>query len=198
MANARSVKGERFSNPRNVGSTSIDPILFEKHVLITYRTANTDDIQNLRSLISIHGQNEWNQLTAEGIEFALNLFRNNNAGIIIAELNNSIIGLAMNVPTDFIPPYYSNYVSLTDAFFIGDVVVNRKFVGQGIGTALLEHNIEQAKRQRKKTVLIEHHENNLASATMIRKAGFKKLDSFIDTSRRPNGTQITVIHIFEL
>lgn len=166
--------------------------------MVVYRKAQTNELSLLRSLIAVHGQNEWNQLAPDSIDFVLELFKHNKADVIVAVLDEAIIGLAMSISIEFIPEYYSNYADLNDIFFIGDVVVHHDFVGKGIGSALLTQCVAEAKLQGKKSVFIEHHEQNKASAGMMRNAGFNILDSFMDTVRRPNGSQRTVIQVLEL
>ncbi len=44
-------------------------------------------------------------------------------------------------------------------------------------------------------VYIDRHEENLASAGMMRKAGFVELETYADPARRPNGSgRSTVCH----
>ncbi|WP_219704348.1 GNAT family N-acetyltransferase [Marinomonas lutimaris] len=91
--------------------------------------------------------------------------------------------------------YLSGLLSslVVDLYYIGDVVVSNAYSGQGIATKLLEYCVEKSKEKRAGVVFIERHEENLASAGMMRKAGFKVVETFYDPEKRSAGSRKTSI-----
>ncbi|GAA0348781.1 hypothetical protein GCM10009092_11450 [Bowmanella denitrificans] len=65
--------------------------------------------------------------------------------------------------------------------------------GQGIATQLLINCLGQAEKKHARVVLIERHEENLASAGMMKKAGFYIIDRFYDPDKRESGSRCSVI-----
>ncbi|MGO2511141.1 GNAT family N-acetyltransferase [Marinomonas polaris] len=107
--------------------------------------------------------------------------------------SNQIIGFAVLIDGAVSPDYLTKYSALNELCFIGDVVVSSAYSGQGIATKLLECCIEKSKEKRATVVLIERHEENLASAGMMRKAGFKVVETFYDPTKRSAGSRKTSI-----
>lgn len=79
--------------------------------------------------------------------------------------------------------------------YICEAVVHPAAAGQGLGSALLEAVLAQLADEGIEDVYIDRHEENLASAGMMRKAGFVELETYADPARRPNGSgRSTVCH----
>jgi L-amino acid N-acyltransferase YncA len=96
------------------------------------------------------------------------------------------------------PRYLEKYSLLEQIKFVGDVVVSSHHTGKGIATKLLKECILEAKVHHARKVLIERHEENLASVGMMRKAGFEIVDTFYDPEKRSAGSQKSVILSFDL
>jgi len=107
--------------------------------------------------------------------------------------HKQIIGFAVLIDGTVSPAYLTQYFDLHGLCFIGDVVVSQAYSSQGIATKLLELCLEQAKKKPVQVVLIERHEENLASAGMMRKAGFQVIDTFHDPDKRSSGSRKTAI-----
>ncbi|WP_033416388.1 GNAT family N-acetyltransferase [Hahella ganghwensis] len=161
--------------------------------MIIYRKTSANELDQLKELLWKEGPNEWNYLTEEGVEDEFSLVRDGMASAYIALDQDQVIGLAVLIDGDASPQYLRKYGPIEDMCFIGDVVVSADYSGQGIATRLLNHCIEDARNNGLKTVLIERHEENLASAGMMRKAGFSLIDTFYDPDRREAGSRNTVI-----
>jgi len=82
--------------------------------------------------------------------------------------------------------------------FVGDVVVSSLHSGKGIATHLLMECLSEAQNKSANNVLIERHEENLASAGMMRKAGFSIVDTFLDPKKRATGSQNSVVLEFKI
>jgi ribosomal protein S18 acetylase RimI-like enzyme len=168
--------------------------------MIMYRQAFLEELPDLKNLLWDQGPNEWNYLTEEGVDAELALIEQGNA-IAMAAVESDylhsdkdqIIGFAILMDGVVSPDYLTKYYTLNELCYIGDVVVSQAYSGQGIATKLLELCIKEAKDQRVQAVLIERHEENLASAGMMRKAGFQVIDTFHDPNKRSSGSRNTAI-----
>ena len=166
--------------------------------LIKYRKALNEEIDQLKQLLWQYGPNEWNFLSTEGVDSEFALMESGQARTLVATLDDGIIGFAVLIDGKVSPGYLHKYCSMEDMQFIGDVVVSSSHAGKGIATKLLSECLAQAKTLNAKTVLIERHEENLASAGMMRKAGFEVIDTFHDPEKRSAGSQNSVILEFKL
>ena len=177
----------------------IKPLNYYKDVVMAlFRKASTQEIDKLKSLLWEFGPNEWNYLTPEGVNNEFALIERGNAQAIIAVVDSEIIGFAVLIDGLVGPRYLEKYSPLEQMKFVGDVVVSSHHAGKGIATRLLNECIQEAKVHHAKKVLIERHEENLASAGMMRKAGFEIVDTFYDPEKRAAGSQKSVILSFDL
>ncbi|MCF6439899.1 GNAT family N-acetyltransferase [Pseudoalteromonas luteoviolacea] len=161
--------------------------------MVEYRVANPKELPTLKSLLWKYGPNEWNYLTQAGVDEEFTLIEQCDASALIALEGEQIVGLAVLINGNVSPDYLSQYCSLEQIAFIGDVVVSPNHSGKGIATQLLRHCIDLAKDKGVGSVLIERHEENLASAGMMKKAGFSVIDTFYDPKKRAAGSQKSVI-----
>lgn len=166
--------------------------------MIMFRSAVLTELPDLKKLLWDQGPNEWNYLTEEGVDAEFALIEQGTATAMVAvdslaSDSNQIIGFAVLIDGAVSPDYLTKYSALNELCFIGDVVVSQTYSGQGIATKLLECCIKEAKEKQVQTVLIERHEENLASAGMMRKAGFQVIDTFHDPEKRSSGSRNTAI-----
>ena len=161
--------------------------------LIEYRYARIDEIELLKSFLWMHGPNEWNHLTEASVNEEFSLMEQGSARTIIATENTKLVGLAVVIDEESTPSYVSKYSDAGAILFIGDVVVSAQHAGKGIATTMLEKCIADAREKKTNNVLIERHEENLASAGMMKKAGFEIIDTFYDPNKRTVGSQNSVI-----
>ncbi|WP_125781384.1 GNAT family N-acetyltransferase [Pseudoalteromonas rubra] len=166
--------------------------------MITYRLALATEAEAIKALLWQHGQNEWNHLTEEGVNGEFELLKQGGASAVVAVQEGEIIGFAVLIDAVHSPDYLNQYTGQNVMYFIGDVVVASQHSGKGIATALLQACIAQAKHAGGELVLIERHEENLASAGMMRKAGFQIIDTFHDPQKRSAGSQNSCILAIEL
>lgn len=165
--------------------------------MIEYRKALVEEIDELKKLLWKYGPNEWNYLTQEGVDDEFLLLQDGWASVIVAVIENEIIGFSVLIDGSESPTYLHKYCSSDDMCFIGDVVVSSNYSGQGIATQLLKKCLDEAKQKEYKTVLVERHEENLASAGMMKKAGFNIIDTFFDPEKREAGSRNSVILAFK-
>ena len=103
------------------------------------------------------------------------------------------MGFAVLIMKEACPSKLSKYSALANIAYIGDVVVASSQSGKGLGTQLLEEAIKIAGIEKCGYVYIERHEENAASAGMMRKAGFELVDTFHDPDKRTAGSRRTSV-----
>ncbi|MGR6871472.1 GNAT family N-acetyltransferase [Pseudomonas sp. HK3] len=156
------------------------------------RPLNSADFERMREILIRDGTNEWNYITDESIDLQFQLIQHDKALAVLAE-EQEIMGFAILIFKEACPPELSQYTNLSTIAYINDVVVNKNYNGNGIGTALLQKAIELAKKEQCEKVYIERHEENLASAGMMRKASFQIVDTFYDPKKRTTGSRNTSV-----
>ncbi len=77
--------------------------------------------------------------------------------------------------------------------YICEAVIHRDMAGQGLGSRLLRQVVSLLAEQGVHDIYIDRHEENAASAGMMRKAGFVELESYADPQRRPYGSGRTTV-----
>ena len=76
--------------------------------------------------------------------------------------------------------------------------MHKDYNGRGIGSSLLSQVIQRAPNLGAKMLIVDRHTENVASAGMMRKVGFKELSTFVDLDRREVGNRSTTILCFYL
>jgi GNAT superfamily N-acetyltransferase len=150
------------------------------------------DFKNIKELLLKDGINEWNYITEESINNQFQLIKEGKASVILAE-KNEIIGFAILIHEEFGLDIYRKYGDLASTASINDVVVSKDHSGKGIGSKLLNECISVARQLHFHTVYIERHEENLASAGMMRKSGFQIIETFYDSKKRFSGSKNTTV-----
>jgi len=88
---------------------------------------------------------------------------------VLAE-SYEIWGFTVLIFREFCPSKLEKYTSLSSTDYINDVVGNKDHSGKGIGNRLLCECVAIATRPRSTAVYIERHEENVASAGMMKKS----------------------------
>jgi len=161
-------------------------------VIIHSRQVSDSDLEEMQKLLLKEGPNKWNFITEESIEHQFRLIRSNKAVVVLAE-ENIIHGFSILIFKEASPARLSNYDDLSSVAYIADVVVSRDQSGSGLGSTLLRKSIDLARKEGCDNVYIERHEENLASAGMMRKAGFEIVETFFDPSKRDAGSRRTSV-----
>ena len=158
------------------------------HSLAEFRYADVDQIAQLKSFLLEHGPNQWNYLPVPAVDAGFQLMHRDQAMCISCYLNSDLAGLALSFFGDTCPEPILQYHDSAQIMFISEVVVSPNYAGHGLGTDLLQRSLDYASAQNLEAVYIERHEENLASAGMMRKAGFKLIDTFHDPAKRSSGS----------
>lgn len=150
----------------------------------------------LQALIFDHGTNIWNYLPEDGIREHLDDIAQGRAQGLLALQDGKILGaVTYCLNTDFdryLPPQTRG----TPQGYVCEAVVRRDCAGQGLGTQLLREVLAALSTMGAQVVFIDRHEENRASAGMMRRAGFVEIDTFAQLWRRPHGSGRTTVCSF--
>ena len=161
--------------------------------MIDFRQALPDELDLLKNFLFEHGPNPWNYLPEDGINKTFFLITNNQGEALIAYDGETIIGLAIFFYPSALPESFQQYAQSEPSIYVAEVVVHKDYSGRGIGSQLLSEIIAKAPSLNATKVLLDRHEENVASAGMMRKAGFVEICTFSDLDRRHSGSRKTTV-----
>ena len=157
------------------------------------RSSLEGELEYLHAFLVEQGSNQWNYLPEAGVNEQFQRLTLGSDRCLVAVDNEAVVGMAIYRQPGDVPKIFTNFVNLSHVVYVAEVVVHSEFTGKGIGSALMDEIIMIAKKLGAKELVIDRHEQNLASAGMMRKVGFKELDCFVDLTRRETGSQKTSI-----
>ena len=157
------------------------------------RSSLEGELEYLQAFLVEQGSNQWNYLPEAGVNEQFQRLTLGSDRCLVAVDNEAVVGMAIYRQAGDAPKIFTNFVNLSHVVYVAEVVVHSEFTGKGIGSALMDEIIMIAKKLGAKELVIDRHEQNLASAGMMRKVGFKELDCFVDLRRRETGSQKTSI-----
>jgi len=161
--------------------------------MIKVRIAEPNELETLQTFLISQGANQWNYLPEDGVKEQFQRIRQGVDQCLVAASNEHTIGIAIYRQSGDAPTIFDGYVGVNNMVYVAEVTVHAQWGGQGIGSTLLEHIATAAKEQGVDGLIIDRHEQNLASAGMMRKAGFVEVDCFLDLKRRHTGSRKTTI-----
>ncbi|TWC28300.1 L-amino acid N-acyltransferase YncA [Pseudomonas sp. SJZ079] len=157
------------------------------------RRAVAQDIAGMTELIFAHGVTPWNHLPRAEVTAHLQAIAEDSVQAVLAERDGKLLGfVSFELSRQFAryqPPQRREQVHA----YICEAVIHRDMAGQGLGSRLLGEAVNCLVEQGVQDIYIDRHEENAASAGMMRKAGFVELDTFADPTRRPNGSGRTTL-----
>ena len=156
------------------------------------RSLDDEDLAAMRELLFSEGPNDWNYLTEESVNIQIELIRKGKATAVVVE-DDSILGFAVLIFGDACPEKLNKYANLEQLAYINDVVVSHRLAGKGYGTKLLLESVALARANGYSSVYIERHEENAASAGMMKKAGFELVETVHDPDKRFTGSRNTSV-----
>ena len=158
--------------------------------------ASAQDLPALQALIFDHGANTWNYLPEDGIREHLDDIAQGRAHGVLALEEGQLIGaVTFGLSTDF-DHYLPEQARGTPQGYVSEAVVRRDRTGRGWGTRLLRLALVELGNLGAEWVFIDRHEENLASAGMMRAAGFVEIETYADPRRRPHGSGRTTVCCF--
>jgi len=159
---------------------------------IALRTADANDVSLMKAFIFEHGVNQWNFLPEAEVSSHLAAIARGRTHAVIAEVDGRLAGFATYMVSKDLARYQSPAHAGTHGY-ICEAVVARQYTGKGIGARMLHEAIARLAGMGCREIYIERHEENRASAGMMRKAGFVEVDTFDDPERRANGSRRTTV-----
>lgn len=152
------------------------------------RQACAEDIEALCALILEHGPNPWNHLPEVEVREHLQGIATNATLAVLAEEQGRLLGfVSYRLTRDFAVHQPAARASQLHGY-ICEAVVHRDCAGRGVGAHLLTEAVQDLWRRGVHDVYIDRHEENAASAGVMRKAGFSELLTYADPARRANGS----------
>ena len=159
----------------------------------SFLAARAEHVAALQSLILEHGANVWNWLPEDGIAQHMQDIAAARAQALLAMDGSELVGAVTFCSTHSFARYQSAVRQDALHGYICEAVVRRDQAGRGLGAQLLEQAVASLKAQGLQEIYIDRHEENVASAGMMRKAGFMELETFAEPGRRPHGSGRTTV-----
>jgi ribosomal protein S18 acetylase RimI-like enzyme len=155
--------------------------------------AGAEHLAALTDLILDHGANIWNYLPEEGIREHLgHVVQGRDHGILALQDGQLLGAVTLGLSTDF-DAHLPEPSWGTPQGYVSEAVVRRDHTGKGLGTRLLREALAVLSTMDVDAVFIDRHEENLASAGMMRRAGFVEIETYSDPRRRPHGSGRTTV-----
>jgi ribosomal protein S18 acetylase RimI-like enzyme len=156
-------------------------------------SAGVEHLAALTDLIFDHGANVWNYLPEDGIREHLDhVVQGRDHGVLALQDGQLLGAVTFGLSTDF-DAYLPAHSRGTPQGYVSEAVVRRERTGQGLGTRLLREALAVLSTMGVDTVFIDRHDENRASAGMMRRAGFVELETYADPRRRPYGSGRTTV-----
>lgn len=160
---------------------------------IDIRSAAAEDIAAMTAFIFEHGANQWNFLPEDDVRAHLAAIAGGRTQAVLAEAAGKLIGFVSFMTARTMVRFQSRDRIGYPHGYVCEAVVHRDWAGKGLGARLLQEAVAQLSAQGFKEIYIERHEENLASAGMMRKAGFAEVATFDDPQRRSSGSRRTTV-----
>jgi len=157
------------------------------------RRAQARDIDVLGELIFEHGPNPWNYLPEAEVRAHLQGIAAGAVQAVLAERKGELLGFVSYRRCRHFERYQPEARRGQLHAYICEAVTHRALAGQGLGSRLLRQALSHLAEQGVHDVYIDRHEENAASAGMMRKAGFVEIESYADPERRPYGSGRTTV-----
>lgn len=157
------------------------------------RAATAADIEALCALIFEHGPNPWNHLPRAEVTAHLQGIADGSTRALLAEGEAGLLGFVSHVRTTWFHEHQPLSRCDDEHAYICEAVTHRNMAGRGLGSALLRQVVADIRGEGIMDIYIDRHEENAASAGMMRKAGFVEISTYDDGERRPNGSRRTTL-----
>jgi L-amino acid N-acyltransferase YncA len=160
---------------------------------LVIRKAQSLDVPAMYAFIFEHGVNPWNYLSHQYIGAHLAEIESGKTQGLLIRLEGEIAGLTTFMSSTEQAHYQAPAYCGSAHGYISEAVVHRERTCCGIGATLLRAAVVELAAQGHKEIYAERHEENKASAGMMRKAGFVEIDVFEDLERRAAGSRRTSV-----
>jgi ribosomal protein S18 acetylase RimI-like enzyme len=161
--------------------------------LRAFVSAQAVHLAAMETFIFDHGANAWNWLPVDGIREHLQEVVSGQAQGLLAFDGETLVGMMTYCQTHDYVRYQSAALTGTVHGYVSEAAVHRDYAGKGLGTRLLMAAVEDLHVRGMREVYISRHEENLASAGMMRKCGFVEIDTYLDPRRHNTGSGRTTV-----
>lgn len=159
----------------------------------TFVPAQAVHLAAMEEFIFDHGANAWNWLPVDGIREHLQEVVSGQAKGLLAFEGETLVGMMTYHQTDEYAKYQRAELAGTVHGYVSEAVVHRDYAGKGLGSRLLQAAVDDLQAKGMREVYISRHEENLASAGMMRKCGFVEIDTYVDERRSNTGSGRTTV-----
>ncbi len=147
--------------------------------------AGPEHLAALTDLIFDHGANIWNYLPEDAIREHLDhVVQGHDYGVLALQDGQLLGAVTFGLSTDF-DAYLPAHSRGTPQGYVSEAVVRRDHTGQGLGTRLLREALAVLSTMGVDAVFVDRHEENHASAGMMRKAGFTEVETYARPPQTP-------------
>jgi RimJ/RimL family protein N-acetyltransferase len=160
---------------------------------VDIREATSADIPQMKHLIFSHGPSLWNFLPEAEVSAHLDRIGSGDAEALLAFDGDRLIGMVSFSRVNPLSGYEPEGAAPGESGYIAEGVVARDHAGMGLGTELLVRACQRLCEYGVRRIYVKRHEENLASAGSLRKAGFVEIETFDDPARRPYGSRRTTV-----
>ena len=157
------------------------------------REATAADIPHMKELIFEHGPSPWNFLPEAEVAAHLDLIATGDVGGVLAFDGDRLVGAVTFTLDNPFLSYEPAGALPGESGYIAEGVVARESAGQGLGTRILVEACARLAARGVRRIYAKRHEENRASAGIMRKAGFLEIATFDDFTRRPHGSRRTTV-----
>lgn len=162
----------------------------------TLVVAGAGHLAALEALIFDHGANVWNYLPVGGIRAHMEDIAQGRASGVLALQDGQLLGAVTFCLSSDFDRYLQGPLQGTPQGYVSEAVVRREHAGRGLGTRLLQEALASLATRGVQKVFIDRHEENQASAGMMRRAGFIEVQTYPDPRRRSHGSGRTTVCCF--
>lgn len=168
-------------------------IAVQTRMALQFIPAGIQHLRSLQAFIFEHGANIWNWLPVAGMEAHMRDIAAEDASALLCMEVEALLGAVTFCTTQDFARYQSAGRKGASHGYICEVVVRRDQTGRGLGVQLLQQAVQALQAQGVQEIYIDRHEENAASAGMMRRAGFEVLETFAEPERRPHGSGRTTV-----
>lgn len=158
--------------------------------------ATPADAERLLAFLFEHARNPWNHLPEQPLRAHFAGLAEGKVEALMALVDGELAGFVSFQTSRYFARYQPLETRDQPHGYISEAAVHPGYAGKGLGSLLLNAAVQRLQEQGVDAVFIDRHEENAASAGMMRKAGFVELDTYPDPERRPNGSGRTTVCVY--
>jgi len=160
--------------------------------------ATPSDAERLLAFLFEHARNPWNYLPEQPLREHFAGLADGKVEALMAYVDGELAGFVSFQTSRYFARYQPAGTRDRPHGYISEAAVHPGYAGKGLGSLLLGAAVRRLEGLGVDAVFIDRHEENAASAGMMRKAGFVEVDTYADPDRRPEGSGRTTVCVYRL